>query len=186
MLTRCKSGSAREFLSGHAQVEKWRRLAASRSKSRHGRHFPATGTNWRRASICFCRRPMVVFQIIVNDALNGAFEQWRRLLAQSISLTGFLARKDKLKLVDSFRGSSVKLGTIQRRLAWPPRRDDMTNREWRRFFYGSQNQCGVGLLLLAARLGRVDGVSLHVARADYDTAAGVCASSLSTHCNSSP
>ena len=124
MLTRCKSGSAREFLSGHAQVEKWRRLAASRSKSRHGRHFPATGTNWRRASICFCRRPMVVFQIIVNDALNGAFEQWRRLLAQSISLTGFLARKDKLKLVDSFRGSSVKIGTIQRRLAWPLRKDD--------------------------------------------------------------
>ena len=57
--------------------------------------------------------------IIVNDALNGAFEQWRCLLAQSISLTGFLARKDVLKLVDIFRGPSVKTGTIQRRLAWP-------------------------------------------------------------------
>jgi len=125
MLTRCKSGSAREFLSGHAQVEKWRRLAATRSKSRHGSHFAATGTKLRRASICFCRRPMVVFQIIVNDALSGAFEQRRRLLAQSISLTGFLARKDALKRVDSFWGSSVKIGTIQRRIAWPLRKDDM-------------------------------------------------------------
>ena len=26
--------------------------------------------------------------------------------------------------VDSLRGSSVKIGTIQRRLAWPPRKDD--------------------------------------------------------------
>ena len=30
--------------------------------------------------------------------------------------------------------ASEKIGNIQRRLAWPPRRDDMTNREWRRFF----------------------------------------------------
>ena len=62
--------------------------------------------------------------IIVNDALNGAFEQWWCLLAQSISLTGFLARKDVQTTLDSFRGSSVKLGTIQRRLAWPLRKDD--------------------------------------------------------------
>ena len=27
-------------------------------------------------------------------------------------------------LVDSLRGSSVKIGTIQRRLAWPLRKDD--------------------------------------------------------------
>ena len=120
MLTRCMSGIAKEFLSGHAQVEKWRRLAATRSTSRRGSHFCSD----RRASICFCRRPMVVFQIIANDALNGAFEPWRRLLAQSILLTGFLARRDALNLVDSFRGSSVKIGTIQRRLAWPLRRDD--------------------------------------------------------------
>ena len=39
MLTRCKSGNPTEFLTGHAQVEKWRRLAATRSKSRNGRHF---------------------------------------------------------------------------------------------------------------------------------------------------
>ena len=68
MLTRCKSGIAREFLSGHAQVEKWRRLGATRSKSRHSNHFGATGTKLRRASTCFCRRPMVVFQIVLNDA----------------------------------------------------------------------------------------------------------------------
>ena len=54
----------------------------------------------------------------------GAFEQGWCLLAQSISLTGFLARNDVLKLLDSFRGSSVKIGTIQRRLAWPLRKDD--------------------------------------------------------------
>ena len=53
-------------------------------------------------------RAALSLQIIVNDALNGAFEQWRCLLAQSISLTGFLARKDVLKLLDSFRGSPVK------------------------------------------------------------------------------
>jgi len=29
-----------------------------------------------------------------------------------------------LKLLDSLRGSSVKIGTIQRRLAWPLRKDD--------------------------------------------------------------
>ena len=39
-----------------------------------------------------------------------AFEQWWCLLAQSILLTGFLARKDVLKLVGSFRESSVRLG----------------------------------------------------------------------------
>ena len=61
MLTRCKPGSAREFLSGHAQVETWRRLAATRSKSENSSHFAATGTKLRRASICFCRRTMVMF-----------------------------------------------------------------------------------------------------------------------------
>ena len=29
-----------------------------------------------------------------------------------------------LATLDSFRGSSVKIGTIQRRLAWPLRKDD--------------------------------------------------------------
>ena len=160
MLTRCKSGSAREFLSGHAQVEKWRRLAATRSKSRHGSHFAATGTKLRRASICFCRRPMVVFQIIVNDALNGAFEQWRRLLAQSISLTGFLARKDALKLVDSFRGSSVKIGTIQRRLAWPLRKDDThTSRSGNHFYRCSRDasRAALGSFCRATRKSRSGG-----------------------------
>ena len=52
---------------------------------------------------------MVGFQIIVNDALNGALEQWRCLLALSISLTGFLARTDVLKPLDYFRGSSVQI-----------------------------------------------------------------------------
>ena len=61
MLTRCKSGSPREFLPGHAQVEKWRRLAATRSKSRNGSHFAATGTKLRRACICFCRWTIFVF-----------------------------------------------------------------------------------------------------------------------------
>ena len=61
MLTRCKPGSAREFLSGHAQVETWRRLAATRSKSENSSHFAATGTKLRRASICFCRRTIVIF-----------------------------------------------------------------------------------------------------------------------------
>ena len=53
---------------------------------------------------------MVGFQIIVNDALNGALEQWRCLLALSISLTGFLARTDVLKPLDSFQASSGKIG----------------------------------------------------------------------------
>ena len=30
----------------------------------------------------------------------------------------------KMSLLDSLRGSSVKIGTIQRRLAWPLRKDD--------------------------------------------------------------
>ena len=30
----------------------------------------------------------------------------------------------RLKILDSLRGSSVKIGTIQRRLAWPLRKDD--------------------------------------------------------------
>ena len=29
-----------------------------------------------------------------------------------------------IKYMDSFRGSSVKMGSIQRRLAWPLRKDD--------------------------------------------------------------
>ena len=33
------------------------------------------------------------------------------------------------KQLDSLRGSSVKIGTIQRRLAWPLRKDDTQNRE---------------------------------------------------------
>ena len=33
------------------------------------------------------------------------------------------------KSLDFFRGSSVKIGTIQRRLAWPLRKDDTQNRE---------------------------------------------------------
>ena len=32
-----------------------------------------------------------------------------------------------LRSVDSSRGSSVKIGTIQRRLAWPLRKDDNNN-----------------------------------------------------------
>ena len=35
-----------------------------------------------------------------------------------------LALFDAQILLDSFRGSSVKIGTIQRRLAWPLRKDD--------------------------------------------------------------
>ena len=34
-------------------------------------------------------------------------------------------KQDPGELSDSLRGSSVKLGTIQRRLSWPPRKDDM-------------------------------------------------------------
>ena len=34
-----------------------------------------------------------------------------------------------LNAADSLRGSSVKIGTIQRRLAWPLRKDDTQNRE---------------------------------------------------------
>jgi len=33
-------------------------------------------------------------------------------------------RQDNHILLDSLRGSSVKIGTIQRRLAWPLRKDD--------------------------------------------------------------
>ena len=144
MLARCKPGTAREFLSGHAQVEKWRRLPATRSKSRHGSHFAATGAKLRRASICFCRRPMVVFQIIVNDALNGALEQWRCLLAQSVSLTGLPARKDVLTLLDSFRGSSVKIGPIQRRSALPLRKDDTHKSKSGRHFLPALTRCKSG------------------------------------------
>jgi hypothetical protein len=39
----------------------------------------------------------------------------------------------KRGLVDPF-GSSVKIGTIQRRLAWPLRKDDMIDREVTHFF----------------------------------------------------
>ena len=40
-----------------------------------------------------------------------------------------------LALLDSLRGSSVKIGTIQRRLAWPLRKDDThTSRSVSNFF----------------------------------------------------
>jgi hypothetical protein len=37
--------------------------------------------------------------------------------------------------LESLRGSSVKIGTIQRRLAWPLRKDDTQNREVVHFFF---------------------------------------------------
>ena len=37
---------------------------------------------------------------------------------------GLAALKQKQLRLDSLRGSSVKIGTIQRRFAWPPRKDD--------------------------------------------------------------
>ncbi len=44
-----------------------------------------------------------------NDTCSSSQRKW---IAQSLSF------------LDSLRGSSVKIGTIQRRLAWPLRKDD--------------------------------------------------------------
>ena len=43
------------------------------------------------------------------------------LLSLVLAAPELLGKDDKL---DSLRGSSVKIGTIQRRLAWPLRKDD--------------------------------------------------------------
>ena len=42
-------------------------------------------------------------------------------------LLGVFNRREGIRLVPS--GTSVKIGTIQRRLAWPLHKDDMQNRE---------------------------------------------------------
>ena len=39
-------------------------------------------------------------------------------------VVGRLLQSDLMSQSDSFRGTSVKIGTIQRRLAWPLRKDD--------------------------------------------------------------
>ena len=46
------------------------------------------------------------------------------------------AREERLSKTDSLRGSSVKIGTIQRRLAWPLRKDDThKSRSVNNFFF---------------------------------------------------
>ena len=47
----------------------------------------------------------------------------RQSAASARACAGGLGAKDYTP-VDSLRGSSVKLGTMQRRLAWPLRKDD--------------------------------------------------------------
>ena len=49
----------------------------------------------------------------------------------------------KRVFVDSLRGSSVKIGTIQRRLAWPLRKDDThKSRSVNNFFERRRTKCG--------------------------------------------
>ena len=51
-------------------------------------------------------------------------------------------RGQGLPLLDSLRGSSVKIGTIQRRLAWPLRKDDThKSRRVHNFFCSSSIEC---------------------------------------------
>ena len=49
------------------------------------------------------------------------------------------AREERLSKTDSLRGSSVKIGTIQRRLAWPLRKDDThKSRSVNNFFFSAK------------------------------------------------
>ena len=60
-----------------------------------------------------------------------------------------------MSLLDSLRGSSVKIGTIQRRLAWPLRKDDThKSRSVPNFF------CCIHTLLLSLSLGVLVSLSL--------------------------
>ena len=69
--------------------------------------------------------------------------------------------------LDSLRGASVKTGTIQRRLAWPLRKDDTHNSRRYRFFFSLspflfppssffQGDCGFTFAAVAVELVRVD------------------------------
>ena len=55
-------------------------------------------------------------------------------------------------LLDSLRGSSVKIGTIQRRLAWPLRKDD-THKSRSVTIFLHATACPVGLYVQAAKEG---------------------------------
>ena len=52
------------------------------------------------------------------SSFNFRLQQFARTSCSQVASTGAEA------LLDSLRGSSVKIGTIQRRLAWPLRKDD--------------------------------------------------------------
>ena len=54
--------------------------------------------------------------------------------------------------LDSFRGTSVKIGTIQRRLAWPLRKDDTHK--------SRSVQCFLLLFALQAQTGHIERASL--------------------------
>ena len=61
--------------------------------------------------------------------------------------------------MDSLRGSSVKVGTIQRRLAWPLRKDDTQNREAFHIFWRPLYRFwDIGLLWFKVR-GEMPGLS---------------------------
>ena len=56
------------------------------------------------------------------------------------------AYEDRLCEMDSLRGSSVKIGTIQRRLAWPLRKDDThKSRSVNNFFFRQRDGASGGL-----------------------------------------
>ena len=70
---------------------------------------------------------------------------------------------EQLKCLDSLRGSSVKIGTIQRRLAWPLRKDDThKSRSVNNFFVEFQSaQRGIGLPLISLGRGESPTTAIH-------------------------
>ena len=81
-------------------------------------------------SMCFCMASMLA----LNSLRGRACRLWRMGLANTrtgyhrpqgaVSLVALSRASPSLPFLDPLRRSSVKIGTIQRRLAWPLRKDD--------------------------------------------------------------
>ena len=91
----------------------------------------ALGSN-PSVSTFFSRNPHEMYKKLILRSRYFACRSSFRAEAQQLSCAGNSLRITQLKhmhldaidSLDSLRGSSVKIGTIQRRLAWPLRKDD--------------------------------------------------------------
>ena len=82
---------------------------------------------------CCCCTRVGTFKIYARDCKHRRHES-RHQVARH-------CRFASLRCLDSLRGSSVKIGTIQRRLAWPLRKDDTHKSRSVNNFLPNQTMC---------------------------------------------